>query len=168
MRSARRASRISPALCKIAARLAADIAPQRCPSFAARPMTRVSAAAVFTVFAVMVFSPRVDFSMRPMIPRAHSRFASIAVSVSVALWNPSVAIGACFFWRFWTRWGAGNFSSRSEREARKRFFSRSNNASFSASSNTADMKFSWLAPSSSRRMRYAMATSNSAGCTTGV
>ena len=49
--------------------------------------------------------------------------------------------------------GAGKWGRVLASEARKRCFSRSNNVSFSLSSNTADMKLSWLAPSSRRRIR---------------
>ncbi|CAB4877205.1 unannotated protein [freshwater metagenome] len=161
--SARRASSISPALCRIAARLTAGSLLQDAPLVIARVMTPSSCFVVFTRFAVTVFSPAFDFSIREIIAAPHSRFAAMAGSVSAALRNESVGIGACFARRSWTRFDAGTLVSRALSEARKRFFSRSNRVSLCDSSKTADMKLSSLAPSSSRRIRYAMATSNSAG-----
>ncbi|MDQ0744237.1 hypothetical protein QFZ62_001545 [Clavibacter sp. B3I6] len=70
--------------------------------------------------------------------------------------------------RSWVRFGAGIASSTPASDDRNRCSSRANSSSDVLSSNTADMKFSWLAFSSRRRMRYEMATSNSVGCTTGV
>ncbi len=66
------------------------------------------------------------------------------------------------------RFGAGITSATPSSDARNRDSSRANSSDDVLSSNTADMKLSWLAFSSRRRMRYEMATSNSVGCTTGV
>ncbi|CAB4537340.1 unannotated protein [freshwater metagenome] len=161
--SARRASSFSPALCRIAARLTAGSLLHAAPLVVARAITPSSCFVVFTRFDVTVFSPAFDLSMRAIIAAPHSRFAAMAGSVSAALRNESVGIGACFVRRSWTRFDAGTLVSRASSEARKRFFSRSKRASLCDNSKTADMKLSPLAPSSSRRIRYAIATSNSAG-----
>ena len=85
--------------------------------------------------------------------RPQSRLASVDGSVSGVLTKPSVCSEMCSVWRSCVRNGSGTDSSSALTESRNRWASRSNASVDVARSNAADMKFSLLAFSSSRRTR---------------
>ena len=125
-RSARRASRTSPARCRISARSSPDSAPQALPFSTAVSITVLRVASSVMVAASTAAFPRVEVGTRSRMARPQSRLAGRDGSVSGVLSKESCGRGCGGRLRFCCRLAAGTSSSSLSREARKRCFSRSN------------------------------------------
>jgi hypothetical protein len=157
IRSARRAASVTAAARRTAARPAPPRAAQAgCAATAPATISSSTEASVTRACSIRS-TPSTESAERRWISRPHARLSALAGSVSGSLSKPLPASrgrSACASSRrLCTRCGAGASTSTSPSEARNRPFSRSNMASFEASSKTADMKFSLEAFSSRRRIR---------------
>ena len=153
IRSARCRLRESPTRCRIAARSSPDRRLQAVPAAPAVLITLSRSDSCLRRTESIVLPPRTESGIRANTDMLHSRFAGSDGSVSAVLEKPVVGAELGEIRRSWVRRGRGTSESRSARDAKKRCSSRAKSASFCESSKTADMKLSWLAPSSSRRMR---------------
>ena len=116
-------------------------------------MTVCMLAGPWTRLASTVSSPSCVYVDRARASRPHCRLASVDGSVSAVLTKPSVCREMCSVERSCDRNGSGTDSSSALTESRNRWDSRSNASVDVARSKAADMKFSLLAFSSSRRTR---------------
>ena len=170
-RSPRRSAIALPTLRRISARSWPESLPHALPASSVSLISFSASASLVSSLALRVSMPSLVVLERSRIARPHSRLPASAGSVSgVFSKRPAgtKTLSSFSVRRFWVRLDAGT-SSVTEFSARmKRSSSRLKMDSSVARSKIPDMKFSEEAFSSRRRIRYAIATSNSLGFTTGT